>query len=563
MTINAGQPVAPLVLPPGTTKETFTAFIHEVVQVVGPDNVTVISTQEDLKDGTYENPVFSHDIYHVMDKDYMVASAVVLPASVPEVQDIVRLAGKFQIPLWPTSIGRNVGYGGAAPRLPGSVVLNLGAKMNRVLEVSVEGAYALVEPGVTFAGLYDYLVQHNLQDKLWIDVPDIGGGSVLGNTLDRGVGYTPYGDHWMMHCGLEVVLPTGELMRTGMGALPQPPENGRKHSGRPDEEPGNKCWQLFPYGFGPYNDGLFSQSNLGIVTKLGIWLMPNPGGYQSYLITIPREEDLRQAVDIIRPLRLQMVLQNVPTLRHILLDAGVVGRKRDYTSSNGPVDEAGLDAICKKLNLGRWNFYGALYGPEATRKALWSVIKKAFSAIKGVKFFFPEDIKEYCVLHVRDKTLQGIPTFDELKWVDWIPNGSHLFFSPISKVTGDDAMLQYSVTKKRVSEAGFDFIGTFTVGLREMHHIVCIVFDKNDHDSKKRAHKLIKTLIADCAAHGWGEYRTHLALMDQIAETYNWNENILMKFNERIKNAVDPKGILAPGKSGVWPAAYPKSVYKL
>lgn len=32
--------------------------------------------------------------------------------------------------------------------------------------------------------------------------------------------------------------------------------------------------------------------------------MPNPGGYQSYLITIPREEDLRQAVDIIRPLRL-------------------------------------------------------------------------------------------------------------------------------------------------------------------------------------------------------------------------------------------------------------------
>lgn len=89
------------------------------------------------------------------------------------------------------------------------------------------------------------------------------------------------------------------------------------------------------------------------------------------------------------------------------------------------------------------------------------------------------------------------------------------------------------------------------------------MFDRNDNDSKKRAHGLIKTLIADCAAHGWGEYRTHLALMDQIAETYNWNENILMRFNESIKNAIDPKGILAPGKSGVWPAAYPKSVYKL
>jgi FAD/FMN-containing dehydrogenase len=38
------------------------------------------------------------------------------------------------------------------------------------LEVNVEGAYAVVEPGVTFADLHQYLVEHNLKDKLWIDV---------------------------------------------------------------------------------------------------------------------------------------------------------------------------------------------------------------------------------------------------------------------------------------------------------------------------------------------------------------------------------------------------------
>jgi hypothetical protein len=48
-------------------------------------------------------------------------------------------------------------------------------------------------PGVTFHGLHQYLVEHNLRDKVWLDVPDLGGGSVLGNTLERGVGYTPYG----------------------------------------------------------------------------------------------------------------------------------------------------------------------------------------------------------------------------------------------------------------------------------------------------------------------------------------------------------------------------------
>ena len=46
---------------------------------------------------------------------------------------------------------------------------------------------------MTFHALHNYLVEHNLRDKLWLDVPDLGGGSVLGNTLERGVGYTPYG----------------------------------------------------------------------------------------------------------------------------------------------------------------------------------------------------------------------------------------------------------------------------------------------------------------------------------------------------------------------------------
>ena len=47
--------------------------------------------------------------------------------------------------------------------------------------------------------------------NMMVDVPDLGGGSVLGNTTERGVGYTPYGDHFMMHCGMEVVLPNGEV----------------------------------------------------------------------------------------------------------------------------------------------------------------------------------------------------------------------------------------------------------------------------------------------------------------------------------------------------------------
>ncbi|KEZ46924.1 Vanillyl-alcohol oxidase [Scedosporium apiospermum] len=550
---NGTPSLSPLVLPPGVNSVTFGKFVDAANQICGTENVTVITKSDQLDQQHYLDPSKAHDMFHIVGKEYFVSSVIIAPRNVPEVQAIVRLCNEYEIPLWPFSIGRNVGYGGAAPRVPGSVGLDMGRHMNKVIKVDVDGAYALVEPGVTYKDLHQHLVDNNLRDKLWIDVPDLGGGSVLGNTLERGVGYTPYGDHFMMHCGMEVILPDGSLVRTGMGALPNPDADPNTP---PHEQEPNTAWQLFNYGFGPYNDGIFTQSSLGIVVKMGVWLMVNPGGYQSYLVTVPRDEDLHQAIEIIRPLRTSMVLQNVPTVRHILLDAAVMGNRIKYTSSPNPLTDAELDEISKKLNLGRWNFYGALYGPEPIRQAMWTVVKQAFSAIPGAKFYFPEDMPDNLVLQTRHLTLQGIPTTAELEWVNWLPNGAHLFFSPIAKVTGDDAVAQYKLTRQRCEEAGFDFIGTFCVGMREMHHIVCLVFDRNDPDSCRRAHWVITTLIDDAAKRGWGEYRTHLALMDQIANTYNFNNNAQMKLNETIKNALDPKGILAPGKNSIWPRKY-------
>lgn len=99
--------------------------------------------------------------------------------------------------------------------------------MNKILDISAEDYTCLVEPGVSFYGLYEALKERKLDQHMWVDTPDLGGGSIIGNTVDRGVGYTPYGDHWACHSGMEVVLPTGEVIRTGMGGLP-----------------GNNTWQV-------------------------------------------------------------------------------------------------------------------------------------------------------------------------------------------------------------------------------------------------------------------------------------------------------------------------------
>lgn len=91
-----------------------------------------------------------------------------------------------------------MGYGGAAPRVRGSVVIDLGRRMNKILDINPDDYTCLVEPGVTFFALYEE-IQRRGYKHLWVDVPDLGGGSVLGNTLDRGVGYTAYGDRKSGH----------------------------------------------------------------------------------------------------------------------------------------------------------------------------------------------------------------------------------------------------------------------------------------------------------------------------------------------------------------------------
>jgi FAD/FMN-containing dehydrogenase len=116
----------------------------------------------------------------------MVCSALAYPSSVSEVQSIVRWANEFKIPIWPISMGRNLGYGGAAPRVPGSVVVDLGRNMNKILKLDENSATCMVEPGVSYFRLYEEIQKRNL--RLWIDTPDLGGGSVLGNAIDRGVG---------------------------------------------------------------------------------------------------------------------------------------------------------------------------------------------------------------------------------------------------------------------------------------------------------------------------------------------------------------------------------------
>ncbi len=55
------------------------------------------------------------------------------------------------------------------------------------------------------------------------------------------------------------------------------------------------------------------------------------------------------------------------------------------------------------------------------------------------------------------------------------------------------------------------------------------------------------------AEHGWGEYRTAPAYQDDIMDTYSFNNHALRRFDETLKDAIDPNGILSAGRYGIWP----------
>ncbi|GAA6003646.1 FAD-binding oxidoreductase [Rhodotorula paludigena] len=521
--------------PPNFTQETFERAMGDLRRTLGAQHVEI--NDGPLNDGNYYHVPLSHDGYAVLEKDYFVPSAIACPGSTADVQAIVKWANRWVFPLWPISVGRNLGYGGSAPRVPGSLVIDLGRRMNKVLAVDEKAANCLLQPGVTYIALYEELKRRGLGDKLWVDVPDLGGGSVVGNALDRGVGYTPYGDHFAQHCGMEVVLANGEVVRLGM-----------------DSMPGSKTGQCFQYGYGPYLDGMFTQSNYGIVTQMGMFLMPNPGGVLSF----KNKDDLVEAVDALQPMMASRLLGNVPSLRTGMWDSAVYNSKEHYWPDHQgrPVPEEIELEILKKEGLGYWVFYGALYGPEDITRPQFEIVKSRFKHIKDVRFQLREDAPARSYLHDRAAVFAGVPTFRELAWHQWIPNAGELFFAPISGVSGSDARAQVDMCKKITNKYGFDYLGTFYIGQREMHHIVTILWDRSKPEQRIAADKCIRELIRSHAELGYGEYRSHIATADDIMSTYNWNDGAFRKLCEQLKDSLDPNGILQPGRSGVWPKSY-------
>lgn len=254
-----------------------------------------------------------------------------------------------------------------------------------------------------------------------------------------------------------------------------------------------------------------------------------------------------------------MILENTAQLRHITLTMASRGNPRSaYQTENKPIPPEVIHKAAAETPFGdcTWIYYGMSYGPAHIRKYKLDIIAAEFAKVPGSRRVDPATLPPDEYFWVRDRIASGVPDIQELRWVNWVPNGSHIAFSPVSPIRGTDAMALYDLARKRHAEEGIDLFPAFCVGLREMHIIVEIVFDRSDPERRRAALRCLRGMVDDAAKLGYGEYRTHLALMDQVAATYDWGNGALMKFNEKLKDCLDPNGILAPGRVGIWPKRY-------
>jgi len=145
--------------------------------------------------------------------------------------------------------------------------------------------------------------------------------------------------------------------------------------------------------------------------------------------------------------------------------------------------------------------------------------------------------------------MKGKPNLQEFGLYNWRGGGGSTWFAPVSQAKGTETGKQMVMAKRILDKYGFDYVGEFIVGWRDMHHIIDLLFDRTDPNEMTKANDCYLELLKAFSDEGYGTYRTSTAHMDEVADVYG---PVQKEINRKIKNALDPNGIIAPGKSGIY-----------
>ena len=244
--------------------------VHEsLVSIVGSENVT------DLDFDLYS---YDRDLSPARER---VASFVVRPKSTSEVSAVMRLANRSRLPVYVK--GGGTSHWAAWLPIEGGLLLDMDA-MEDVLQINQDSLTATVQTGCTW-----YRLDRELRKKgLTYLASEMGGPAMTvgGSIIKAGggpYGSTKFGLHGQCDVlGLEFVLPTGEIVKTGSAAYLGVPPFRR-------------------YGIGPDLTGLLigSEGTLGVLTEATLQVRPIPEAEDYLSFTFENWSDVMEVGDAI------------------------------------------------------------------------------------------------------------------------------------------------------------------------------------------------------------------------------------------------------------------------
>ncbi len=421
-------------------------------------------------------------------KEKFPPEAVVLPRTTVEIAAIMRLANERVFPV--TARGGGVGYSGGAVPVDGGIVIGTD-RMNAIREINVDDAYAVTEPGVT-----TYTLQQAVEAQGLFYPPDPSsyknsyiGGNIAENA--GGIRSAKYGvtKHYVM--GLEVVTPTGEIIRTG---------------GRTSKN---------VVGFDLTGLICGSEGMLGIITEATLRLLPLPEATRTVRATF---KTMREACACVPRFNRARV---VPVAIEVLDRNAIRAVESEFAF--------GLDKDAGALLL------VAVDGHTSEVERAATIVEQVVREGGGydvLRAATRED--EERLWDVRRALSPAIKKFGTMKFNEDV-------VVPRSRVP--DLI-------ERIEDAGRRF-NTFVVnfghaGDGNIH--VNFMCDRDDKDAMKRARAAVRETFAVAVElggtisgeHGIGYVKAPYIEMALDAAT--------VEAMKRIKQALDPKGILNPGK---------------
>jgi glycolate oxidase len=416
--------------------------------------------------------------------------AVVFPATADEVAGVLRLASERGIPVVPRGSGTNLS-GGTIPHR-GGIVLVL-TRMNKIKEVSDAELVAVCEPGVRTIELARAAAAKGL-----LFPPDPGSqttATIGGNVAEcaGGLRALKYGVTRDYVLGVEAVLPTGEIIRSG----------------------GRLVKDVAGYDLRRLLCG--SEGTLAVMTELTLRLMPAPEASGYGMAYFPELADAARAVS-------RVLASGVLPVTLEFLDQVCIGAVEDYA-------QIGLDTSAGALLIFGQDGNPAVIERDLQRMAAASSTEGATSVRIAES---PEEADE--VLHARRAALPALSRLEPLTLLEDAT-------VPRSRIA---EMVQYI---QEVAERYELKIGTFGhAGDGNLHPTA--VLDAADESAVRRARAAfdeIFTRAIELDGTITGEHGIGISKLSYLERQLGRDHVALLR---RIKTAFDPNGILNPGKLG-------------